>query len=117
MSQRSRYLRRQSIRTPRKCQDPEDHKTPTQLPEIIRTTDKYPQPVDIKPSASYSIHIHIRSTLMSVAYQQARKQKVRITLELNVFEDFNARDIDFEKLFKLEPSESVDVYVEEFDRY
>ena len=54
---------------------------------------------------------------MSVAYSQARKQKVRITLELNVFEDFNARDIDFEKLFKLEPSESVDVYVEEFDRY
>jgi hypothetical protein len=54
---------------------------------------------------------------MSVAYQQGRKQKVRITLELNVFEDFNARDIDFEKLFKLEPSESVDVYVEEFDRY
>jgi hypothetical protein len=54
---------------------------------------------------------------MSVAYQQARKQKVRITLELEVFDDFNARDIDFEKLFKLEPSESVDVYVEEFDRY
>lgn len=54
---------------------------------------------------------------MSVAFQQARKQKVRITLELNVFEDFNARDIDFEKLFKLEPSESVEVYVEEFDRY
>ena len=54
---------------------------------------------------------------MSVAYSQARKQKVRITLELNVFEDFNARDIDFEKLFKLEPAESVDVYVEEFDRY
>ena len=54
---------------------------------------------------------------MSVAYLQGRKQKVRITPELNVFEDFNARDIDFEKLFKLEPSESVDVYVEEFDRY
>ena len=54
---------------------------------------------------------------MSVAFQQARKQKVRITLELNVFEDFNARDIDFEKLFKLEPAESVEVYVEEFDRY
>lgn len=54
---------------------------------------------------------------MSVAFQQAQKQKVRITLELNVFSDFNARDIDFEKLFKLEPSESVSVYVEEFDRY
>lgn len=54
---------------------------------------------------------------MSVVYQSARKQKVRITLELEVFEDFNARDINFEKLFKLEPSESVEVYVEEFDRY
>jgi len=54
---------------------------------------------------------------MSVAYSQARKQKVRITLELNVFEDFNARDIDFERLFKLEPAESVDVYVEEFDKF
>jgi len=54
---------------------------------------------------------------MSVSYQQARKQRVRITLDLQVFNDFNARDIDFEKLFKLEPDESVDVYVEEFDRY
>jgi hypothetical protein len=54
---------------------------------------------------------------MAISYLQGRKQKVRVTLELNVFEDFNARDIDFEKLFKLEPSESVDVYVEEFDRY
>jgi hypothetical protein len=54
---------------------------------------------------------------MSVTFQQARKQKVRITLELEVFEDFNARDIDFEKLFQLEPAESVDVYIEEFDRY
>jgi hypothetical protein len=54
---------------------------------------------------------------MSVAYLQGRKQKVRITLELDVFEDFNARDIDFEKLFNLEPAENVTAYVEEFDRY
>jgi hypothetical protein len=54
---------------------------------------------------------------MAISYLQGKKQKVRITLELNVFEDFNARDIDFEKLFKLEPSESVEIYVEEFDRY
>ena len=54
---------------------------------------------------------------MSVAYHQAQKQRVRITLDLNVIQDFNARDIDFEKLFKLEPNESVDVYIEEFDRY
>jgi len=54
---------------------------------------------------------------MSVAYQQAQKQHVRITLDLSVLSDFNARDIDFEKLFQLEPNESVDVYIEEFDRY
>ena len=54
---------------------------------------------------------------MSVAYQSAQKQRVRITLDLNVLNDFNARDIDFEKLFQLEPTESVEVYIEEFDRY
>ena len=54
---------------------------------------------------------------MAVSYLQGQKQKVRITLELEVFSDFNARDIDFEKLFKLEPSENVTAYIEEFDRY
>jgi hypothetical protein len=54
---------------------------------------------------------------MSVSYQQAQKQRIRITVDLSVLSDFNARDIDFEKLFNLEPSESVDVYIEEFDRY
>jgi len=54
---------------------------------------------------------------MSVSYLNAQKQRVRITLDLSVLSDFNARDIDFERLFKLEPNESVDVYIEEFDRY
>jgi hypothetical protein len=54
---------------------------------------------------------------MSVAYQSAQKQRVRITLDLSVLNDFNARDIDFEKLFQLEPNENVEVYIEEFDRY
>ena len=54
---------------------------------------------------------------MSVAYQSAQKQRVRITLDLNVLNDFNARDIDFEKLFQLEPNENVEVYIEVFDRY
>jgi hypothetical protein len=54
---------------------------------------------------------------MSVSYQSAQKQHVRITLDLSVLSDFNARDIDFERLFELEPNESVDVYIEEFDRY
>jgi len=54
---------------------------------------------------------------MSVSYQSAQKQHVRITLDLSVLSDFNARDIDFSKLFELEPSENVEVYIEEFDRY
>jgi predicted component of type VI protein secretion system len=54
---------------------------------------------------------------MSVAYLQGQKRKVRITLELQVLEDFNPRDINWEKLFELEPAESVNAYVEEFDRY
>jgi hypothetical protein len=79
--------------------------------------DKYTKILDIHSKAFYSIHIHQRSTVMSIAYQQAQKQRVRITLDLNVLQDFNARDIDFEKLFQLEPTESVEVYIEEFDRY
>ena len=52
---------------------------------------------------------------MVSSYALGQKKKVRLTLELSVFSDFDARQIDFEKLFELEPSESVDVYVEEFD--
>lgn len=54
---------------------------------------------------------------MSIAYAQGQKQRVRITLEMEVFEDFDAKNIDWEKLFDLEPSEKINAYVEEFDRY
>ena len=52
---------------------------------------------------------------MSAAYQLAQKRRVRVTLDLEVFSDFNPREIDWEKIFKLEPSESVDAYIEDFD--
>ena len=51
---------------------------------------------------------------MSIAFLQTQKRKVRITLEMEVFEDFNARDIDWEKMFNLEPAEKVEAYVEDF---
>jgi predicted component of type VI protein secretion system len=51
---------------------------------------------------------------MSVAFLQAQKKKVRVTLEFDVFQDFNPKDIDFEKLFDLEPAETVEAYVEDF---
>ena len=50
-----------------------------------------------------------------VSYQMAQKRRVRITLDLEVFSDFNPREIDWEKMFQLEPSEKVGVYVEDMD--
>ena len=52
---------------------------------------------------------------MSVAFQQAQKQRYRITQDLTVMNDFDAHQIDWEKLFKLEPSEKVSAYVEDLD--
>lgn len=51
---------------------------------------------------------------MSVSFLQAQKKKVRVTLEFDVFEDFDAKQIDYEKMFDLEPAESVEAYVEDF---
>lgn len=34
---------------------------------------------------------------------------------MEVLNDFDPRQIDFEKLFKLEPTEKVNVYVEDMD--
>ena len=50
---------------------------------------------------------------MSVAYHSAQKQRYRITLELETFADFNPHQVDWEKLFELEPAESVEAYVED----
>jgi len=51
---------------------------------------------------------------MSVTYQQAQKQRYRITLELETLEDFNPHNINWEELFELEGSEKViDSYVED----
>jgi hypothetical protein len=53
--------------------------------------------------------------LMSVSYLVGQKKRVRLTVDLEVFEDFDARQIDFENLFKLEPAERVSVYIEDFN--
>jgi hypothetical protein len=50
-----------------------------------------------------------------VSYTLAQKRRVRITLDLEVMSDFNPRDIDWEKLFKLEPNESVETYIEDMN--
>ena len=42
-----------------------------------------------------------------------RKTRYRVTLELDVMDDFNAHNIDFEKLLDLQGDERVDTYVED----
>ncbi len=49
-------------------------------------------------------------------YQTVGTQKqIRITLNLSVDDDFNARDIDFGKLFDLNDYEDISVYVEDLN--
>ena len=51
---------------------------------------------------------------MSVAISQAQKQRYRITLDIEVLEDFDPHQIDWENLFELEGNEQViDSYVED----
>ena len=51
---------------------------------------------------------------MSVLYSQAQKQRYRITQDIEVMEDFDPHQIDWEQLFELEGTERViDSYVED----
>ena len=50
---------------------------------------------------------------MSVAFHQAQKQKYRVTIELEVLSDFDPHNLDWEKIFDLEPAENVSAYVED----
>jgi|TARA_B100000900_G_scaffold403594_1_gene410858 hypothetical protein len=54
---------------------------------------------------------------MSVSYTSAQKQRYRITLDIEVYEDFNPHQIDFEELFDMEGTERVvDSYVEDLSK-
>ncbi len=50
---------------------------------------------------------------MSVLYSQGVKSKYRITLELDVLDDFNPHDISWDKVFDLQDNETVQSYIEE----
>ena len=49
---------------------------------------------------------------MAVAYHQAQKVKYRVTLELEVFDDMNPHQIQWDKVLNLEPAEHCEAYVE-----
>ena len=48
---------------------------------------------------------------MSV-YTIAQKNRYRITLDIEAFQDFDPNNINWEKLFELQGSESCEAYVE-----
>ena len=52
---------------------------------------------------------------MPVSYYNPTLNKYRITLELDVLDDFNPRQINWEKVFDLSEDESVVSYIEELD--
>ena len=52
---------------------------------------------------------------MSVSYYNCVPTKYIITLELDVQDDFNPRQINWEKVFELQEDESVVSYIEELD--
>ena len=52
---------------------------------------------------------------MSSTFLRSQKQRVRVTLEFDVYEDFDARNIDFGKMFNLEGDEKVEAYIEDIN--
>jgi len=52
---------------------------------------------------------------MSVLYTPTKNKQVRVTLTLSVQSDFNARQINWRKLFELEDNEQVESYIEELE--
>ena len=52
---------------------------------------------------------------MTVSNIYGQRTKYRITLELDVHDDFNPRDINWSKVFQINEDESVEAYIEELD--
>ena len=52
---------------------------------------------------------------MPISIYNRTQQRYRITLDLSVEDDFNPRDINWDKVFDLGGNESVESYIEELD--
>ena len=52
---------------------------------------------------------------MAVSNIYGQKTKYRITLELNVQDDFNPRQIDWRKVLDINPNEDCQCYIEDVD--
>ena len=52
---------------------------------------------------------------MPVSIYNRTQSRYRITLDLSVEDDFNPRDINWDKVFDLGGNETVETYIEELD--
>ena len=52
---------------------------------------------------------------MAVSNIYGQKTKYRITLELDVQDDFNPRQIDWRKVLEIEENEELECYIEDVD--
>ena len=52
---------------------------------------------------------------MTVSNYYGQKSKYRITLELDVLDDFNPRQIDWRKVLEMQEIEYLDCYIEDID--
>ena len=72
--------------------------------------------LDSFPQSYYNSKYHPKpSNPMTVSNYYGHKTKYRITLELDTLDDFNPRQINWEKVFDLAEDETVECYIEELD--
>ena len=72
--------------------------------------------LDSFPQSYYNTKYHPQpSNLMTVSNYYGQKSKYRITLELDVLDDFNPRQIDWRKVLEMEEIENLDCYIEDID--
>ena len=77
---------------------------------------KYLTLLDTFPQLCYSTNRYSQgSNPMPVTNAYCIPTKYRITLELDVLDDFNPRQINWAKMFELAEDESVECYIEELD--
>ena len=77
---------------------------------------KYLTLLDTFPQLCYSTNRYSQgSNPMPVTNAYCNATKYRITLELDVLDDFNPRQINWAKMFELAEDEHVECYIEELD--
>ena len=50
---------------------------------------------------------------MSINYYNSTRKRYRITLEIEAEDDFEPRNIDYKKLFKIHDNEELNCYIED----